>query len=245
MRRYRLWVLGALLAGCGAESGDVATIQNVVAPDASCAFQSTATTYIPMGWYDPQGQGRFAVYVQIINNMKPPTSDAAVLQGTPGREVRTQSNDIMVDGFDICWFDTTDVTFGTTPPDCATLPAAQRRFAPSSGLVPQSGNKLVAHFDALYFADLSAIGFTPAVMGTGGSVTIRTQMVGRTPDGRQVRSAWFNYPVNVCAGCVLEYCRAKFPGVPDTCLSIAGCMPYQLWGTGPTCTQITATPTCP
>ncbi len=253
MSRYVLLAL-VWVVGCAAETGGTIELQRIAAPNSTCEVLPTDNTYSAIGFYDPQGNAdptaasTFFVQPLVVNNMPPPEEDAAVIFGND-REVRNQTNDVTLRGFDICWF-RTDVgaqaeRFGADAIDCDDVPATQRKFAPASGTIGQNEGKTVTRFGALSIPDLRAVlgdGYDPNPADPVASrnevqITIRMQAIGNTPDGFEVRSNWFSYPVDVCTGCSKAACKAGTDTtLPARCLRPSSCVPFQ--SRGFTCSPI-------
>jgi hypothetical protein len=190
------WVVVAL-AACGRVPGQFEILNDQVpTPGMSCLIPVAETVYQGVGTLDvsivrSDFGGAYFFFPLIENNL-------------PGTGMANDPNQIQVTGFDV------DIsTIGSTTPGAAQVlagadPSLLHFQVPWSGGVSSSGGHISAAVEAVP-VDLALRLASAGSLGTGRSLTLnlKIQARGTTNSGRSLVSDPFNFPVQVCNGCLV------------------------------------------
>lgn len=252
-RRLQRWVLGVvvLAVGCGVEDGIQIEILNALSPtDGTCVF-GTENNSIADGTWDPavdNSPGHVLAFT-IRNNLSAPPDGAD--PSAPG----VPRTNVLIRGYDACLYRANDPSLGlggigekSSPlVDCATLPANRAGFIPSSGSLPASGiavgvvtypsrTTLQALYGETFVPTNILVGDDPINLPRDDDwgnfpaaetdvVVVQLRVVGAKPDGAQVLSSWFSFPITVAVG---RYSWLNFTCPAGEVLNDREkCLPYQ------------------
>jgi hypothetical protein len=225
-------------------------ITEVPVINSNCTFTATPAAVLSVAFYDPAAATAHRIPLIIQNELSAPEDDPVVANGD--REVRSQTNDAHVLGFDTCWFraDAADVTeIGSfddgSAIDCDDVAGGQKGFTTATGTIEQDGGVAVIILYALSEShlqapgifgpdfDISATTTSPDDPGRDANwgnfpvsatarLVVRLRAVAETGSGKVIHSNWFNYPVSLCPYCIANSCDFT-----TQCIDPAACSPAQ------------------
>ncbi len=186
-----------LLVGCGRVPGQFEILNNQV-PDTSggCSIPAEPTVY----------QGKGTLDVGIVNN----TFHSAYLvfplieNNLSGTGAANDPNQIQLSGFDVDITPIGDATAAAAQVLNSASPSLLHFRIPWSGGVSSNGGKISAVVEAVP-VDLALQLAGAGGLGAAGGLdlNIKIQALGTTNSGRSLTSDPFNYPVDVCNGCLI------------------------------------------
>lgn len=176
MKQVVAMIVPWIMVGCGPQTGNQLEMLFVQAPDnEDCSFAADSSDALSGGFFDPTGQDFYLMGVSIRNHL---VSDEKLVVSKPENEadIRGQSRNATLLGFNVCFFLSDSIGGGPTGSDsaslvdCDTLAAGQRSFVPASGVIGAESLG-VGVFRTLTTANLQALfgtGFTPRNIPTIG-----------------------------------------------------------------------------
>lgn len=190
-----------LLFSCGcADPGSLRIVAVPIPSGEACTLTASEEQGAAMGYYDPYFSPVYVLTLSVRNDLTPPSDQKGTVFGA---DFRSQTNDVSVNGVDLCWYVPAApiANTGSGFVDCGNLPSDQNGFAVASGNISEAGGLGVAVAETLPLTALQV----PGVFGASfdpeepqqRSLVLQASVVGSTSGGHVVRSSWFQFPISV------------------------------------------------
>ena len=205
--RHLVPVVLLALAGC-APGNPGLVIANVIAPDDQCIY-SAMNAYIAVGKLDVSAPSEFTtpgayegyfVSLALSNQMI-----SLANTGAAGFPIQAEPNQVTVDSVEVELRD-----IGGNPlalgdlPNPYLLPAGSSLVPPGDGMSPGIGQVGFFAIPPAYVG----------VLGESGTIIVSMRAIGASAGGAELVTAEYNFPLDLCNGCLILGCLRDSEGEP-------------------------------
>ena len=194
----RVCCLGVTLLTCAKENGVTMEIVRTLAVNAAGCSYDIANGTLDRGLFDPSGGVAYTLGVEIRNNAEAEDADPSL--GFAGQNQRSRTNDILLTGFEACWYRTEDQD-PTKQPDCSKLPKAQQGTLPTAVTINRQTSTAVTaavltkeQLQSLYGAAFDATAIPQGGISSDGSTR---SFAAENPAAGGRSAAWGTYPAQL------------------------------------------------